>query len=110
MSTTPYVFDGGALTGAAATQGTTVPALTKRVIKSAKLVNTTGAPIAATVYFVPSGGTAGASNTLISAKSIAAGETYNCPELVNEGLNAGGFVQALGNGLTFKYTAIDIVV
>jgi hypothetical protein len=40
---------------------------------------------------------------------IAPGETYPCPELVNQGLNPGGSVQALGAGLTFKYTATDFI-
>jgi len=109
MSVTPYVFDGGLLTGAAAAQGTTVAALTRRIIRAASLINTTGAPIAATVYLVPNAGVAGAANTLISARSIAAGESYPCPELIGQGLNTGGQVQALGNGLTFKYSATDIV-
>lgn len=109
MTISTYIFDGGALTGSAVTQGTVVPALTKRIIKSAALCNTTGSPIAGTVYLVPSGGTAGSTNTYISARAIAAGETYPCPELINQGLNAAGFVQALGNGLTFKYTSIEIV-
>lgn len=109
MNITPYVFDGGALTGAAATQGTAVGALTRRIIKAATITNTTAGAIAATIYLIPSGGTAGATNTYISARPIAAGESYPCPELINQGLNAGGFVQGLGNGLTFKYTAVDIV-
>lgn len=109
MTTSVYVFDGGQLTGSAATQGTTVGSNTKRVIKSAQLCNTTGGAVACTVYLVPSGGSAGASNTYISARAIAAGETYNCPELIGQGLNAGGFVQALGLNVTFKYTAVDIV-
>lgn len=109
MAISLYAFDGGALTGTAVTQGAVVGASTKRLIIGAVLCNTTGAPIAATVYLVPSGGTAGATNTYISAKAIAAGESYPCPELINMGLNAGGFIQALGNGLTFKYTAQDIV-
>lgn len=107
-SVNPYVFDGGALTAAAATQGTIVPALTKRIIKAATITNTTGAPIAATIYLVPFGGAAGATNTYISARSIGINESYPCPELINQGLNAGAFVQGLGNGLTFKYTAVDI--
>lgn len=106
---TPYIFDGAVLTATAATQGTVVAALTRRVIKAASIINTTGAPVAATVYLVPSGGTAGAANTIVSARSIAAGETYPCPELNGQGLNAAGFVQAMGLGLTFKYTALDIV-
>lgn len=106
---TPYIFDGAVLTAAATTQGTIVPNLTKRVIKSASLINTTAAPVAATVYLVPSGLAAGAANTLISARSIAAGETYPCDELRGQGINTAGFVQAMGLGLTFKYTALDIV-
>lgn len=109
MTILAYIFDGAQLTGAAATYGTVVPSLTKRIIKSAALCNTTGAPVSCTVYLIPSGGTAGAANTFISARSIAAGETYNCPELIGEGLNAAGFVQALGLNVTFKYTATDIV-
>lgn len=109
MSVSPYIFDGGSLGAAAAVQGGVVPALTRRVIKAATLINTTGAPIAATVYLVPSGGAVGAANTLISARSIAAGESYPCGELLGQGLNAGGSVQALGNGLTFKYTGVDFV-
>lgn len=109
MTNTVYIFDGAQLTASAATYGTTVGALTKRVVKSAQLCNTTAGAVACTVYLVPSGGTAGASNTYISARSIAAGETYNCPELIGQGLNAGGFVQALGLNVTFKYTAVDIV-
>lgn len=105
----PYSFDGGVLTAAAVTQGTVVAALTTRIIKAATITNTTAAPVAATVYLVPTGGAAGAGNTIISARSIAAGETYPCPELNGQGVNAGGFIQALGLGLTFKYTALDIV-
>lgn len=106
MAVTPYIYDGGTLTAALTQQGATVPALTKRVIKSASLVNTTGAPIAATVNLVNAAATA---ITHISARSIAAGESYPCPELIGKGMNPGGFPQALGNGLTFMYTATDFV-
>lgn len=109
MAVTPYIFDGAQLTGAAVTQGTVVPALTKRIIKAATLTNTTGAPVAATVYMVPEGHAAGADNTVVPTRAIAPGESYPCPEMINQGLNAGGFIQAAGNGLTFKYTATDFV-
>lgn len=108
MTTTVYVFDPAQLTGSAATYGTVVSALTKRIFKSASVTNTTGAPVALTVYLVPTGGTAGAANTVISARALAAGETYNCPELIGKGLNAGGFLQALGTSLTLSYSATDI--
>lgn len=109
MAVHPYIYDGAILTGAAATQGTVVPALTRRIIKAASITNTTAAPIAATVHLVPAGGAASAANTRIAALPIDAGESYPCPELVNKGLNPGGFVQALGAGLTFDYTAVDFV-
>lgn len=109
MTIQNYIFDGALLTAAAAVQGAAVGTATKRVITSAALVNTTAATVQATVYLVPSGGAAGAANTLISARGIAPGETYPCLELVNQGLNSGGTVQALGLGLTFKYTAKDII-
>lgn len=110
MSTSIYIFDGGALAATAAIQGAAVPANTRRVIRSASLVNKTGVPILGTVYLVKSGGAAGdPGSTRIAARAIAAGETYPCPELVNRGMNAGGAVWALGNGLEFEYTATDVV-
>lgn len=108
MTISVYIFDPVQITGTAATYGVIVPTLTKRVIKSASVTNTTGAPVALTVYLVPFGGTAGAANTFISTRTVAAGETYNCPELVGKGLNAGGFLQALGLNLTLAYAATDI--
>lgn len=109
MTTYAYIFEGAVLTGAAATYGVVVPTATKRIIKSASLTNTTAAPVVCSVYLVPSGGTAGTANIKISARTIAVGETYNCPELIGKGLNAAGFVQALGTGVTFDYTATEIV-
>lgn len=109
MTTSVYISDPAQLTASAATYGTVVAALTKRIIRSASVTNTTAAPVALTLYLVPSGGTAGASNALISARSIAAGETYNCPELVGKGLNAGGFLQAFGLNMTLSYSATDII-
>lgn len=109
MAVTPYIYDGGTLGAAAAIQGSAVPASTKRVIKAANITNTTGAPIPVTVYLVPGAGAPAAANTVISARPIAAGESYPCPELIGLGLRAGGAVQALGAGLTFTYTATDFV-
>jgi uncharacterized membrane protein YjjB (DUF3815 family) len=108
MAIKNYIYEGGVLTAAATVQGAAVGTLTKRVITAAALVNTTGAAVAATVYLVPSGGAVGAANALISARTINPGETYFCPELVNQGINEGGSVQALGLGLTFRYAAKDI--
>lgn len=104
-----YINDGGVVAAGAATQqGAAVDNSTKRLITAAALVNTTAAAVQASVYLVPSGGAAGVANAVISARTIAPGETYFCPELIGQGLNAGGSVWASGAGLTFRYTARDI--
>ena len=109
MAVTPYTPPAQVLTATNDTQGAAVPASTKRVIKAATVTNTTAAPVLFSAFLVPSGGMAGAGNTLISARAIAVGESYPCPELINQGLDAGGTVAAAGAGLTFKYTATDFV-
>lgn len=109
MAIQNYVHEGAVLTAAATVQGVAVGTLTKRVITAAALINTTAAAVSATVHLVPKAGQPGAANCLISARSIAPGETYFCPELINQGLNDGGTVQALGLGLTFRYAARDII-
>lgn len=109
MSVTPIIVDSTLLTAVPVTQGTPVSNLAKRIFKAATITNTTAASITVTVYLVPSGGVAAAANTIISARPVAPGETYLCPELVGQGQNAGGFLQAAGNGLTFKFTAVDII-
>jgi hypothetical protein len=106
MAITTYIFDGTTLTATLDQQGTTVPANTVRIIKSATLVNTTGAPVLCTVSFVDA---AAAVHPKISARAIAAGESYNCPELIGKGLNAAGVIKASGLGVAFDYTATDIV-
>jgi hypothetical protein len=48
----------------------TVPTLTRSIVKSIDLCNTTAAPVRLTVYLVPSGGSASAANTLIPNVSL----------------------------------------
>lgn len=103
---TPYIYVGGTLTGALTAQGTAVAANTKRIIQSASLVNPTGAPVACSVTILDG---SAVSHPKISAKNIPAGDTYNCPELIGKGVEALGVVQALGAGVLFDYTAVDIV-
>jgi hypothetical protein len=109
MAVSPYTPPAALLTATADIQGAAVPASTKRIIKSATVTNTTAAPIPLSAYLVPSAAAAAAANCMISARAIAAGESYPCFELIGQGLDAGGFLAALGAGLTFKYTAVDIV-
>lgn len=110
MAIQNYVHEGTLLAGAVpAVVGDPVGTLTQRVLTAAALTNTTAAAIPASVYLVPSGGNPDASHCLISARTIAPGETYFCPELVNQGLRAGGTVQAVGAGLTMRYAGRDIL-
>lgn len=106
MTTSLYILDGTLLTASAATYGTAVPTLTKRVIRSMALYNGTAAPVLCQVHLIASGGTASDTNRVIN-RTLAAEETYNCPEVVNQGMNAGGFVQALGLDVSIRYTATD---
>jgi len=67
----------------------------RTIIDKFTAANDTAAPATLKVNLVASGGAAGASNLVLATKTIAAGETYTCPELVGQILNAGGFVSTL---------------
>lgn len=103
MSVTPKAITGAQLTASAATYYGPVAANTKAMIKKLTFTNTDTSARTVTVYLVPSGGTAGATNILISARSIAAGEAYDCYEAMGQVLAAGGFLQALAD-VTTKVT------
>src|SRR6266702_688065 len=44
--------------------------------------NTTAGAVTLTVFLVPNAGAAGVTNTIVSARSLAAGECYTFPEIV----------------------------
>lgn len=97
---TVRLINGSVLTGSIATYYTS-PTNTAATITAATLTNTTAGTVSVSVYLVPQGGTAGPSNILISAHSITAGNSYTCPELINQVVERGGAIQAVGNGVTF---------
>ena len=72
----------------------------KTVIDKFTVTNTTGAAVIFSVNLVAGAGSASASNLVVSSKSIAAGETYNCPELVGQCLEASGFISTLAGAAT----------
>jgi hypothetical protein len=87
-----------ALVAATATAYYTTPAnLKKAIIRSVSFLNTDTVPQTVTVHLVPSGGTASATNMLISARSMNAGETYYCNDLDGKVLEAGGMLQCLAS-------------
>lgn len=69
----------------------------RTIIDKLTLVNTTAGAVTATIDIVDSGGTAGVTERLISARGIAAGETYTCPEVVGHILNSGDTIQGLAS-------------
>lgn len=81
------------LTGSNATYYTSTNIQT--IIDKMTVCNTTGGAVTLTIDLVDSGGTAGVTERVISARSIAAGETYTCPEVVGHVLNAGDTIQGL---------------
>lgn len=94
------------LTGSNATYYTATNVRT--IIDKMTIVNTSAAAIAVTIDIVDSGGTAGTSERVISARNIAAGETYTCPEVVGHILNPGDTIQGLGNGLTIRASGREV--
>lgn len=80
---------------AAETTQYTTPAGTRTIVDKFTGTNTTAAAATLTVRLVASGGSAGASNTIVSAKTLQAGETYTFPELVGHVLNPGDFISTL---------------
>jgi hypothetical protein len=73
----------------------TAPAGTRTIIDKFTGTNTTGAVATLTVKLIASGGVAGVANTIVSVKSLAAGETYTFPELVGHVLNPGDLISTL---------------
>jgi hypothetical protein len=73
----------------------TAPTGTRTIIDKFTGTNTTGTAATLTVKLVASGGAAGAGNTVVSSKSLAAGETYTFPELVGHVLAPGDFISTL---------------
>lgn len=106
MATTPSVLVAGqVMTGSVVTYYT-APAAVRVRVTNATVTNTTAGGLPLTVYRVASGGSAGTGNTVISAKTVSAGETYNCPELIGKVLAAGDFIQATGNGMSLDIAGL----
>lgn len=66
---------GSTVPGTSAASIYTVPASTTGVVQTITLCNTTASAATITLYRVPSGGTAGASNMVMNAYSVTAGNT-----------------------------------
>lgn len=78
----------------------TAPVNTVSTISAMSVTNTTGTARTVTVYLVPSGGTADATNVVCSARTVSPGETFNVFGAIGQTLAAGGTIQALADAAT----------
>jgi hypothetical protein len=72
----------------------------KCIIDKFTVTNTNASNVTFSVNLIASGGTAGNSNLIVKTRSIVPGETYLCPELVGQVLEAGGFISTLAGTAT----------
>lgn len=72
----------------------------KTIIDKFTVTNTTGANAVFSCNLVDSGGAASAANLVLSARAVAPGDTYTCPELVGQCLEPGGFISTLAGTAT----------
>ena len=89
------IVEGQQLTASTATYYTAGTNRTR--IDKMTICNTTGTARTFDLHIVPSGGAASASNQVIDAKSVGAGETYLCPEVVGHWLEPGDTIQAVAS-------------
>lgn len=82
----------------------------KAIIDKCTVFNGTAGAVAFGANLVNSGGTAGSSNLFIS-RLIQVGEEYECPELVGQVLEQGGFLSTIAgspSSLTFRVSGREI--
>lgn len=72
----------------------------KTIIDKFTVTNTNTSNITFSVNLVASGGSAGNTNLILKTRAIVPGETYLCPELVGQVLEAGGFISTLAGSAT----------
>lgn len=85
---------------AAQTTQYTVASGVRTILDKFTATNVTGSAATLSVNLVPSGGTAGASNTITLTKTLAAGDVYTFPEIVGHVLAGGEFVSTLAGTAT----------
>lgn len=75
----------------------TAPSLTRVMIDKFTVTNTGAATATLSVNLVVSGGSAAASNRVVSNTPLIVNESYTCPELVGQILEPGGFISTIAS-------------
>lgn len=87
----------------------TVPAATQAIVKNLLLCNTTGTDATITLHFVPSGGSAGTTNKVISTYTVKANDTVIID--LSGVLEAGDTIQGLqgtANAITAYISGVEV--
>jgi hypothetical protein len=72
----------------------------KAIIDKFTVTNTSAGSVNFSVNLINASGSAGDSNLIIKTRAIAVNETYTCPELVGQVLEAGQFISTLASAAT----------
>jgi hypothetical protein len=83
----------------------------RAIIDKATITNTSANNVTVSVNLVTVSGSAGASNLIIDTRTIVPDETYLCPELVGQVLEAGGFISTIagaGTSLTMRVSGREV--
>lgn len=72
----------------------------KTIIDKFTATNTSANNVTLSVNLVGSGGSPGASNLIVDARTVAPDETYTFPELVGQVLEPGDFISTLAGAAT----------
>ena len=83
----------------------------RTIIDKATVTNTDTVNRSFSVNLVQSGGSASNANLVIDDKTVVPGETYLCPELVGQVLEAGSFISTIasaGSALTLRVSGREV--
>lgn len=75
----------------------TAPTSTKCVIDKFTATNTTSSDVNFSVNLVVNGGTVSDANAVLKNRTILPGESYTCPELIGQIIEAQGFISTLAS-------------
>lgn len=80
------------------------------IIDKLTATNTTAGALTISINLVASGDSAGAVNTVVKTKSLAANEAYTFPEVVGHVLAAGGFISTLASatGISIRASGREV--
>ena len=87
----------------------TCPANTAARVLKCTVTNDTTTVVTISFNKVPSGGSVGVTNLIMNLKSIGSQETYECPEVVGQVLDAADLLSAIASVADQLTVSLDVV-